>query len=361
MKPKEDALFSAHAIVAALRSSIRVLRWGMAALVLVYLGSGITMVGPNQEGLVLRFGRLLPEVHPPGLLFALPSPIDEVLLVDAKTVQERTLDAWALAGGENRGFSTALHPVNDPYTLTGDANIIRAKFSVRYQVANPGEYVFGARDRDATLDAILYQCACRVIAGKSVDAALTTERDAISRETLRLAQAESDRLGLGVQLLAVETREIAPPAQVAASFQDVVSAKVEAKTLVEPANSYRADALPSAEAAAYRIKSEADAYAQQLVAEAQGRAFSFLALLKEYQASPKVVRARIYNEMIQTTLSRAHLTTVMPSGKGEIKVMLAPVIAQDTENSSEETGTDTAMPLSSSQPRPLYPSSNDER
>ena len=338
MKQKEDALFSAHAILAALRSSIRLLRWGMAALVLVYLGSGITMVGPNQEGLVLRFGKLLPDIHPPGLLFALPAPVDEVILVNAKTVQERTLDAWATMhgdSGDDRGFGDTLHPIDNPYTLTGDSNITLAKFSVRYQVANPADYIFGAHDRDAALDAILYQYACQVIAGKPVDAVLTTQRDFVGRETLRLAQAEIDRFRLGVQLLGVEVREISPPAQVAEAFEDVVSAKVEAKTLVEPANSYHANTLPKANAEAYRIKSDADAYRQELIAEAQGQASSFLAMLKEYKASPQIVRARIYNEMLRTTLPKAHISIVMPSGGGEVRLMLTPSVIQDLHDEAE--------------------------
>src|SRR5437660_2313452 len=135
-RKNDDALFSAHAILAALKSSIRVLRWGMAGLVLVYLGSGITKIGPNESGLVLRFGKLLPHPNPPGLLFALPLPFDEVIRVPSKSVQERTLDTWATVFNDSprfRGVREMLHPVDDPYTLTGDANIVRAKFVVRYQ------------------------------------------------------------------------------------------------------------------------------------------------------------------------------------------------------------------------------------
>lgn len=82
----DDALLSAHAILTALRSSIRVLRWGMFALVVVYLASGITNIGPNEVGLILRLGKVLPQIHQPGLLFAFPNPIDEVVKVPVKTL-----------------------------------------------------------------------------------------------------------------------------------------------------------------------------------------------------------------------------------------------------------------------------------
>jgi regulator of protease activity HflC (stomatin/prohibitin superfamily) len=94
MSPRQnnDALFSAAAILAALKSSTRVLGWLMAALGVIYLGSGIKMVGPNENGLLLRFGKMLGRPHPSGLLFALPGPIDEVILVPVRSVQERMLE-----------------------------------------------------------------------------------------------------------------------------------------------------------------------------------------------------------------------------------------------------------------------------
>ena len=106
-RKREDALFSAHAILAALRSSIRVLRWGMLVLVLIYLCSGITMVKPNERALILRFGRALPKSAPPGLLFAFPAPIDEVIMLPAKTVQEVSLDAW---GATSARFVSTFSP-----------------------------------------------------------------------------------------------------------------------------------------------------------------------------------------------------------------------------------------------------------
>ena len=187
-RKREDALFSAHAILAALRSSIRILRWGMLILVLIYLCSGITVIGPNERGLVLRFGRALPKTAPPGLLLAWPVPIDEVVRVPAKSVQDVTLEAW----GEtpNGSSRSSLNPARDFYTISGDVNIVRARFSVRFQIADPVAYEFGASERDALRDAILYQSVCRTLASMNVDDILTTRRDYVGQEAMRLAQDE---------------------------------------------------------------------------------------------------------------------------------------------------------------------------
>jgi membrane protease subunit HflK len=343
---REDALFSAHAILAALRSSIRVLRWGMLVLVLIYLCSGITVVAPNQRGLILRFGRALPKSAPPGLLLAFPPPIDEVVMLPAKNVQEVVLDAWT---PNDDSWRESLHPERDPYTITGDVNIIRARFSIRFQVADPIAYEFGASERENLCNAICYQSACRVLADISVDDALTTRRDFIGQESMRIAQAELDRLGLGVQLLAFETREINPPAPVLPAFQDVVSAKVEAKTLVEPARSRHASVIPEANAEAYRIQQEAQSYAQELTAKAQGQVSAFLALLKEYRANPGTVQTRLYAEMVEEVLPKVRISSVVPTDRGEMRVLISPrkgeLVAPKQESETQPQATPTPEPI----------------
>jgi modulator of FtsH protease HflK len=330
---REDALFSAHAILSALRSSIRILRWGMLVLVLIYLCSGITVVKPNERGLILRFGRALPKSVPPGLLLAFPAPIDEVIMLPAKSVQEVVLDAWT---PNDDSYRDSLHPARDPYTITGDVNIIRARFSVRFQVADPIAYEFGSSDRENLRNAVCYQSACRVLAGMNVDDVLTTRRDFIGQEAMRLAQEEFDRLGLGIQLLAFETREINPPAPVLPAFQDVVSAKVEAKTLVEPARSRHASLIPEATAEAYRIQQEAQSEAQGLTAKAQGEVSAFLALLKEYRANPGTVHTRLYAEMLEKVLPKVRVSNVVPSDRGEVRILVSPQKADAVEDSNNE-------------------------
>jgi len=349
---REDALFSAHAILSALRSSIRILRWGMLVLVLIYLCSGITVVRPNERGLVLRFGRALPKSAPPGLLLAFPPPIDEVVMLPAKSVQEVVLDAWT---PNDDSWRDSLHPARDPYTITGDVNIIRARFSVRFQVADPIAYEFGTSERENLRNAICYQSACRVLAGMNVDDVLTTRRDFIGQESMRLAQEELDRLGLGIQLLAFETRAINPPAPVLPAFQDVVSAKVEAKTLVEPARSRHAAVIPEANAEAYRLQQGAESYAQGLIAKAQGEVSAFLALLKEYRANPETVHTRLYAEMIEKVLPKLRVSNVVPSDRGEVRILVSPQKADTIESNETNEPQSLSLPPATQYPQDVQP------
>lgn len=320
MKPSGGSLFSAHALLATLRGIIHILRWAMLVLALVYLCSGITVVGSHENALILRFGKLLPDVHPPGLLFALPPPFDEVILVPVKNVQERILTAWTSTDDGNESF----HPLRNPSTLTGDANIVRLEFIVRYQVGDPGKYALVSNARESLLDAVIYREACRLVAGMSIDDALTLNRERIGQEARRKSQEELDRLGLGIDLLAVEVREIAPPRAVAAAFQDVISAKVQGRTLVEPAKTYRVAALADANAKAYRVRTEAEAYAGKIRAQAEGEASAFAALLTEYAKAPDLLRSRLFAENMQDTLANVRTATVLPKSNGKVHLLLHP-------------------------------------
>jgi membrane protease subunit HflK len=343
-RKQDDALFSAHAILAALKGSIRVLRWGMLALVVVYLASGITVVKPSDVGLIVRFGRVLPQIHQPGLLFALPEPVDEVVMVSAKSVQELALDAWAPAHWASvREAPRSLNPISSPYTLTGDANIIQARFTVRYQVSDPIAYAFSVKDHGDLCEAICYQAATTTLAGTTVDDVLTTKRDSVDRLSLDRAQAEMDRLRLGIHLLAFETRDINPPAQVLPAFQDVVSARVQARTLVEPAKTHRASAIPKAKSQAFALQQAAEAERGQAVARATGRSTSFLAILKEFRAQPELVEARLYTDAIATALPRVHISTVVPSGDGRVRLLLAPQTENQDMGADGETPNDSSM------------------
>ncbi len=85
-------------LLALIDAAWRRMHWWIAVMAVLYAASGITIVKPDEVALVLRWGRLVGtaaalEEHGPGLLFALPRPIDEVVRVKVKRVSELRVDA----------------------------------------------------------------------------------------------------------------------------------------------------------------------------------------------------------------------------------------------------------------------------
>jgi len=306
-------------ILSAIAASTRVLAYGVVLLALGYLATGISIIGPNEAGLIFRWGKLLPQVRSSGLLWAFPPPIDHVIKIPVKSVREISLDLWAPRSGDTP--RNTLNPVTDGYTLTSDANIVQARFVVRYGISDPRSYELATSDQESLLNAILYQAAAHVLAETSVDDALTTRRDAVGQDAMRLAQIELDRLGLGITLSAFEARELEPPSEVRASFQAVISAKVGAQTVIEEARSYAAGLLPVAHAEADGLRVKAAADAKGTVSEAQGKTASFLAQLEEYRRQPELYRARLQAETVTAIMPKLQFSTIIP---GHPKILLSP-------------------------------------
>ena len=71
-------------IFQGLEVGLKMFRWVVGLMLLLFLGSGITQVKSEGVGLQLRFGRLQGPPHEPGLVLALPYPIDQVVQVPTK-------------------------------------------------------------------------------------------------------------------------------------------------------------------------------------------------------------------------------------------------------------------------------------
>lgn len=339
MADREEVTRSApSATLEALRASIGVLRWALTLLIVIYLVSNIRVISPNENGLVLRFGRLTGHVHPPGLLLALPFPIDHVIVVPTRTVQEIELQEWSAphaaapaadaSAGASPPVKETLHPVSDGYLLTGDDNLVHATFLVRYTISDPEAYALntkdtegflrktaGAKDTKELLRKILRDAATEAVQSVGVDDALTSGQEQLRNECRRIAQGKIDRLQLGIALQAWEIREIIPARQVLQSFEEVVSAQVEARTMTEKANAYREARLPEIEARVFRIKQEASAQAQRTIVKARGEATSFLAQWDAARENPDAFRIRRHLEVIEYIMRRTWLPAIN-AGKG---------------------------------------------
>ncbi len=355
---------SGTALFGAFASTIRLLRWLLALLVGIYLCSGITRVGPNEDALVYRLGVLQREVHPPGLLFALPPPLDRVVRVPTRTQHEIFPIAWAgdeeqmaqslstvqqaatatptpanpnvarsgvivgtvspelaarAAATANPGAPPAeagLHPYTNGYSLTGDANIVQARFTMRWKIVDPFAFVQAMQDAAVAplLEHVALDAATREMCGTRIDDALGPGLEGFRTRVLAAAQQRLDTMRLGVSLLAFDVTGIAPPVAAAAAFAEVTSAQVQARTTLEQARTYRARLLPSTQSEAFRLRAEADAAVPQLTTRATAEAASFLALAAEHRLSPALIETRLRAEQLEAVLQQIKTTTVLPEG-----------------------------------------------
>ena len=77
----------------ALRASFSILKGIMTVLVVLYLFSNVRTIGNHEQALRLRLGRLLPGVHDPGLMWAFPFPIDEIVPLPTRKSNELKIES----------------------------------------------------------------------------------------------------------------------------------------------------------------------------------------------------------------------------------------------------------------------------
>ena len=291
------------------------MHWWIAAMALVYAASGITVVKPDEVAVILRWGRLVGDTpalqqHGPGLLFAFPRPVDQVVRVQTKHVWELPVSTLANVQ-DGRGGST-LDPVTQGYSLTGDQNIVHVDMVARYHVRDPAEWAFYGPKADDVLRVEVTAAMVRSLGEMEVDRVLADGRKTLIDTATRRAQAGLDAAHSGLELSSLELTRLAPPVALAEAFDAVQSAFIGAETKKKQAQASAQSILPKAQADADAALQSARAAVAADRARAQGDAAAFRALDQEYRANPVVVRERLYRDAVERAIGAAKVEWVPP-------------------------------------------------
>jgi membrane protease subunit HflK len=299
------------------------MHWWIVAMAALYVASGITVIKSDEVAVVLRWGRLVGatpalQEHGPGLLFALPRPIDRVVRVQAKHISETTVDELndAVSAEEDTGLYATLDPLMQGYALTADQNVVHAQVVARYRVRDVGEWAFYGPKSDDILRVEVSAAMVRSLGEMAVDRVLSDGRKDLIAIAMRRAQQGLDAAHAGLELTSLELTRLSPPAATAMDFEEVQSAYIGADTARKGAQAYREMVLPHAQTQADARVQQARADTAAELATANGDASAFTALDKEYRDNPMVVRERLYRDAVDRALSVAKVKWVPPPVNG---------------------------------------------
>jgi len=99
--------------------------------------------------------------------------------------------------------------------------------------------------------------------------------------------------------------------------------------------------VPEARGGAQRQIEEANAYKEQVIANAQGEAERFTRLLAEYHKSPEVTRERLYLDAVQSVLGQT--SKVMVDVKGGNNIMYLPLDKLAEQSKASSTPNDVKL------------------
>ena len=281
----------------------------LAILVLVYLASGVYYVPADRQAIQIRLGRMLEGRAQPGLHYALPYPIDRVILLRISEAQRLSI------GGTDLSRALGVARVGEAdYLLTGDQNLVRTRASIHYYIQAPYLYLFRTEDLTSGLRALLLRALSRAVARRHVDEILTTGRVALQNEVQRDLQAEADRLELGVTLTAVTLEQVTPPEEVRDAFLEVANAREDRNRIVQEARGYASERVPRARGEAQEISQQAEIHRTEVINRAQGESQHFVSLWEEYRVHPEVTTARLFLEAMEEILPRTKKVILDDSG-----------------------------------------------
>ncbi|MFG1344322.1 FtsH protease activity modulator HflK [Xanthobacter autotrophicus DSM 431] len=280
-------------------------------LVFLWAASGFYRVQPDEQGIVLRFGKWV-STQASGIHYHWPYPIETILL--PKTTQVNQLVLGTRDGRRERS-----------QILTGDENIVEADCVVFWRIRDAGQYLFKVADAEGTLRVAAESALREVIGQNPIQAALSDKRQQIAQQTEVVLQRLLDKYEAGIIITQVQLLRIDPPSAVIDAFNDVQRARADQERARNEAEAYRNDILPRARGEAEHIVQEAEAYGEQVVDLARGEAQSFLAVEAAYERHKDVTMRRLYLESVDEVLKHSGRVIVDMSAHGSSIVPYLPL------------------------------------
>lgn len=285
----------------------------------IWLLTGIYIVNPDEEGVVLRFGKYN-RSEGPGPHYAWPVPIETVYKPQVTQVLRSEVGFRSVGQSTTFQQGQVRSMPEEAAMLTGDENIVNVQFSVQYKIGDPVKYLFNV-DAPTALVRNAAEAAMREVIGNSqIDSAITDGKLKIQSEATQLLQEILDRCGAGIQVLAVQLQDVHPPQEVIDAFKDVASAREDKSRIINEAEAYRNEILPKARGQAAAMHNQAEAYSATRIQTAQGEAARFDALRKEYEKAPTVTKQRLYYETAEDILANSGEKVLM-DGAAASRVM----------------------------------------
>ena len=358
----------------ALRISFAILKVIMIILVIAFLASGFKTVGPDEQALVLRFGKIRgigeEMILGPGWHWIFPYPIDELvkipvgqkisLAVNTFWYKETRDDILGQGVRPRRPPPEKLDPLQEGYCLTGsqrrpvsaavgaavsrsqrpwegegsDYNIVHTKWQIDYQITGveqffrnvhvgdvrPGQVYVDVITQSVTplLKSVVDDAIVDAIVQYSIDEAILSA-DTIRRHVMGLVQERLDGIESGMRVTSVKLVEARWPKQVDDAFNAYVQASQQSSQALSEARTYADKTLTNA---AGRVAEQLYQTIQDENADEEQR--EALWALVAGEAQDELAQAQTYRtKVVEAAKANAdYLTSILPEYRKRPELVL---------------------------------------
>jgi len=195
---------------------------------------------------------------------------------------------------------------------------------VQYTLKDPEDYLFNNRSPDDAVRQVAESVMSEIVGKSKMDYVLYEGRADVAARATKQIQDALDRYKTGISISKVTMQNAQPPQEVQGAFDDAVKAGQDRERLKSEGQAYANDVIPKARGMAARLAEEAAGYQQSVIANAEGDASRFKQILVEYNKAPAVTRERMYQDMMQQVLSNT-TKVLVDSSKGGNNLLYLPL------------------------------------
>lgn len=291
------------------RSFISILTLGVLIFILL---NCLTIIGPAQQGIRERLGRLVNRGEPlePGLHLKLPWPWEKITKVNSRTIRSMNIGntadpqsfalLWTMKHGTEESFLSAENYFFYPY------------LKIHYRIKDIFDYTYSFQKPEELLDNATHRLATKIFSTRVFTDIATAYRGPMEEQIRETIQAEMDELKTGLEIITINTKDIHPPVSVADSFEQVIAAMQEKEQKINQALGYSNSSIPEARGWAVKTEKQADSYVLEKKEQSKGEASRFLNRLAGIQSNPAITRPMLYREAIKETLANKPIIIVDP-------------------------------------------------
>jgi len=313
-----------------------------AGVFFIWICSGFFIIQEGQAGVVMTFGKY-DYTAKPGINWRMPWPIQADETVNLSGVRSVEVGRPVLIKATNQ---------KDSSMLTEDENIIDVRFAVQYRLKDPTDYLFNNRDPDAAVIQAAETAVREIVARSKMDTVLYEGREKIGVDLANSIQKILDSYKTGIYVTSVTVQNVQPPEQVQAAFDDAVKAGQDQERLKSEGQAYANDIIPRAKGTGARLIQEAEGYKARVVATAEGDAARFKQVLTEYAKAPQVTRDRMYIDSMREMYGNVTKVLVDTSKNNSLLYLpldkiVAQVSAESAQAASGQPNTATTTPTGS--------------
>ncbi|MBQ8356822.1 MAG: hypothetical protein IJX39_03330 [Clostridia bacterium] len=281
----------------------------MAVVLLLWGFSGVVKIEAYQEGAHYRLGCLQEETLKPGLHMTLPWPFDTVEVYDTRVVNDLTIGYLSDERADNIWTETT---GTEEYKLLlgGGKELVSINLRVEYRIDDLHTYLTGSSSPEALLQAAAYETVTARTIGTDLNTLLAVDRAAFAQSFKEELIERTEVHHTGLTVVSVVLESIHPPVEVAAIYQELISAEIQAAQIVLEAQGTADVTISDANNYYYTQISEAEVDQYESLAAARAAVAEFMASVEADNAYRDAYRYYKYLQAITEAYADAKIVIV---------------------------------------------------